>query len=143
MEANHAIQAVAAPVVAQPLFVQDKPLWVQLLVKEVATEEARGKGKAGVAHRLGFGRAYVSRAIATIEGRSSGFKGGVPQTFIERVLNRLHVITECPATLQSQHRGECSRIGNGPAPTHNPLSMRIWKTCQNCQHRPQPEQGKE
>lgn len=143
MDTNTVEAVDGAPVVALPLFAQEQPLWFRLLVEEIAAEEAKsGKGKAGVAVRLGFGRAYVSRAIATIEGRSSGFPGGVPQSFIDRVLDRLHVIKECPATTLPQPRHECQRLGNGPAPTHNPLAMRIWKVCQRCDHRPHAD-GKE
>lgn len=127
-----------APVIAAPLFVADQPLWVQLLVREVsAIKNGAIKGKAGVGKELGFGRAYVSRVIATIEGRSSGFPNGVPQSFIDRVIDRLHVI-ECPATCQKQPRGDC-RKANGPAPTHNPLAMHVWRACQNCKHKPEKE----
>ncbi|GAB2182643.1 hypothetical protein DLREEDagrD3_28660 [Denitratisoma sp. agr-D3] len=131
----------APTAIALPLFLPaDAPLWQRLLVDEVSQAEKRGNGgKAAVARLLGFKRAYVSRAVATIEGRPSGFPGGVPQTFIDRVLDRLYVIRECPATFQSQPRAECDRIGNGPAPTHNPQSMRIWKECQRCPHRPTKE----
>lgn len=129
--------APVIPVPATPLFAEGHPLWAQLLITEIGSD--RKRGKAGVATRLGFKRAYVSRVIATLEGRSSGFPNGVPQPFIARVMDRLHVIRECPATHQPQPRGECQRIGNGAAPTHNPLALRIWKVCQGCQHKPEKE----
>lgn len=125
------------PVPATPLFAGEHPLWATLLITEIGSDLKRGK--AGVAARLGIKRAYVSRVIATLEGRSSGFPNGVPQPFIDRVMDRLHVIRECPATLQPQPRAECKRIGNGPAPTHNPLALRTWKFCQECQHKPEKE----
>ena len=109
-------------------------LWRALLETEVAADP---KGKAGVAARLGFGRSYVSRALAT--GRSrAGFTGGVPQAFIDRVIERLHVI-ECPANYQKQPRGAC-RKANEAAPTHNPLAMRIWRACQSCANKPVKEE---
>lgn len=89
-----------------------------------------------MARRLGYSRAYVSRVIATLEGRASGFEGGVPAQFVGRVIDRLHVVRECPATERPQPRSECKRIGTGPAPTHNPLQMRIWIACQRCAYKP-------
>ena len=109
--------------------VSSAPDWRALLAAEVETNP---KGKAGVAIRLGVSRAYVSRALSS---GSAAFKA-VPPKFIARVIDRLHVIPECPATGQPQPRSDCMRIGNGAAPTHNPLSMRIWIECQRCPHKP-------
>jgi len=118
-----------APTPALPLFAGEYPLWAQLLIAEIARQKEEG-GKARVALHLGFKRAYVSRVVATLEGRSSGFPKGVPQNFVDRVIQCLHIV-ECPATLSLQPRGDC-RKGSAPAPTHNPLAMRIWRQCQNC-----------
>lgn len=112
-----------------PTVIAAVPDWRVLLASEVARHP---RGRAGVAIRLGVSRTYVSRALS--DGKS-GFEV-VPQQFIARVIDRLHVIRECPATMQPQPRAECQRIGNGPAPTHNPLSMRIWRECQQCPHKP-------
>lgn len=108
-------------------FEANNPLWHRLLVK--AVKDAGRRGKAAVAERLGVSRPYVSRVI-------SGDMYPVPQLFIDRVMARYHAV-ECPATLQQQPRSECVRLARAPAPTHNPLSMRIWKTCQNCPNRPE------
>lgn len=129
--------AVAPAIIAAPVFVQDQPVWVQLLCKEIGSHK---RGKAAVADLLGVKRAYVSRVIATLEGRSSGFPKGVPGAFQQRVIDRLHVIRECPATIQPQPVTECQRIAHGAAPTHNPQAMRIWSECQRCVYKPtQPE----
>jgi hypothetical protein len=104
--------------------------WRGLLEAAVA---AHPKGKAGVALRLGVSRAYVSRALS--EGKS-GF-AQVPKTFVDRVLDRLYVVPECPAISQPRPRADCQQIGNGPAPTHNPVSMRVWRACQQCPHKPE------
>lgn len=53
--------------------------------------------------------------------------------------DRLYVVAECPATMQEQARSECKRLALGAAPTQNPLSMRIWKICQTCPHKPEKE----
>lgn len=108
-------------------FEANNPLWHRLLSTAIKT--AGRRGKAAVAERLGVSRPYVSRVM-------SGDIYPVPQLFIDRVLARYHVV-ECPATLREQPAGECRRIAQAPAPTHNPMAMRIWRTCQTCQHRPQ------
>lgn len=112
---------------------QAVPEWVLLLE---AARASHPKGKAGVAARLGVSRAYVSRAFGTIDGLKSGFAGGVPEKFKRLVIDRLHEVRECPATLQPQPVSECRRIAFKPAPTHNPLQMRIWRICQSCTYRP-------
>lgn len=104
--------------------------WRALLETEIA---AHRRGKAGVADRLGVSRAYVSRVLSP--GKSGLAK--VPKSFVDRVIDRLHVVAECPVTCQPRPRSECRQIGNGPAPTHNPLSMRTWRACQQCAHKPE------
>lgn len=134
------MSANAQPVIAAPLFVQEQPLWLRLLVNEIAAAEKRGGGKAEVGKRLGFSRPYISRVIATVEGRvKSAFPGGVPEKFIERVIDRFSVVPECPVTKQPRPFSDCRRIGNGPAPTHNPLQMFTWRECQRCPHKPVKE----
>ena len=134
MESNaRPLGDATAATVAASCAADHAPDWRALLEAEVKANKC---GKAGVAIRLGIGRAYVSRALAT-GNTSAGFPNGiVPQQFIDRVIARLHVIRECPATMQPQPRTECQRIGNGPAPIHNPLSMRIWRECQQCPYKP-------
>lgn len=86
--------------------------------------------KQRVAERLGVSRPYVSRVI-------SGDIDPVPQTFIDRVINRLDVVT-CPHTFRSQVRHDC-RHSLGPAPTHNPYRLALWQCCQKCPNKPQQE----
>ena len=57
--------------------------------------------------------------------------------FKTKIIERLYVVAECPATGLPQPRSECARIGRGAAPTHNPLAMRVWKICQTCPHKPE------
>ncbi|OQA32587.1 MAG: hypothetical protein BWY57_01829 [Betaproteobacteria bacterium ADurb.Bin341] len=104
--------------------------WRAILAREV---ELHPRGKAGVAERLGVSRAYVSRAMS--EGTSAYDK--VPQTFISRVLD-LESDVDCPATGGCVARSEC-RKALLPAPTHNPLAMRIWRECQTCAIKPRQE----
>lgn len=106
-----------------------RPDWLPLLRQAVA-DHGRG-GVTHVAARLGVTRSYVSQVLNGLR------PADVPQQFIARVIDRLHVVTECPATLQAQARSECVRLALGDAPTHNPLAMRVWKTCQSCPHKPE------
>ena len=110
-------------------------LAMQLLAEAVAA--AGKKGKAAVARRLGVSRCYVSRVLSPNDPCK------LSEDTARKVIDRFHVIPECPATLQPQPRSECSRISHGAAPTHNPLSMRIWRTCQTCEHAPAGASKKE
>ena len=105
----------------------DKTLALQLLSDAVATHP---KGKAGIAVRLGYGRALIARTLSPNDPLQ------ISDALAERVIERLHVVAECPATGLPQPRSECRRIGSGHAPTHNPLAMRIWKICRACPHFP-------
>lgn len=106
------------------------PDWRAILAREVGLHP---RGKAGVAKRLGVSRCYVSRALST--GKAAYDK--VPQTFISRVLD-LESDVDCPATSSRVARAEC-RKALMPAPTHNPLAMRIWRECQTCPIKPNQE----
>lgn len=103
-----------------------QPDWRRLLEDAVT----HAGTKSAVATSLGFTRGYVSQVL-------NGLKDPVPQSFIDRVIERLYVVAECPATGQPQPRFDCRRIACGPAPTHNPLAMRIWACCQRCAEKPE------
>lgn len=113
--------------------VEAEEAWLVLLLAACAHHP---RGRAGVADRLGVSRAYVSRALATAAGGKSGIGSGVGEKFQRRVIDRLCEVRECPATLQAQPVSECRRIALKPAPTHNPLLMRIWGVCQSCMYKP-------
>lgn len=107
----------------------DLALAKSLLLTAIAADP---KGKAGVARRLGrgCGRSLLSRVLSDNDSLE------MSERLAARVIDRYHVIPNCPATGQEQPRAECLRISAGKAPTHNPLAMRIWKTCQHCTHKP-------
>ena len=106
----------------------DLDLALRLLGEAVKGDK---KGKAGVASRLGYGRAMIARVLSPNDPLQ------ITEALAQRVIDRLYVVAECPATLHSQPRSECRRLALGPAPTHNPLSMRIWRLCQTCPHKPE------
>lgn len=102
--------------------------WRALLQRAVA-DAGRG-GVSRVAARLGVSRPYVSQVL-------NGLRPHVPPQFVARVIDRLHVVDNCPATGLPQPRTECRRLGLGAPPTHNPLALRIWQACQRCPHKPE------
>lgn len=106
--------------------------WRALLELEVA--KAGEKGKARVAARLGFSRAYVSR-VMNPEGKSA--MKAVPQSFIDRVISRFHVV-DCPVRCVEVPYSDCAKA-NQPAPTHNPLAVMVWRKCQTCPNKPEGE----
>ncbi len=92
--------------------------------------------KAALAGRLGFSRAYVSR-VMNPEGKS-----GIPEphdTFVQRVIERLSGV-ECPISHRPPARSECDKA-NDPAPIHNPIAVQLWRKCQTCPHKPNPQKG--
>ena len=105
------------------------PDWRALLEAEVARNP---RGKAGVAPRLGIKRSYLSRIMSS----GSSAVAASPEV-IRRVIDRFHLVDECPATNQPMPRSDCLKALQA-APTHNPLSMRIWRCCQTCPHKPDP-----
>ena len=96
---------------------------------DAAVEEL---GPVKLATRLGYNNHSLVCLVR------SGRKAASPD-FRRRVIDRLYVVPECPATGLEQPRIECRRLSRGPAPTQNPLAMRIWRECQRCPHRPEQE----
>lgn len=106
----------------------DRNLALRLLAEAIT---AAGKGgKAAVAIRLDYGRSLLSRVLSPNDPLQ------ISEALAQRVIDIYHVIPECPATGAEQPRSECYRLSLGAAPMHNPGAMRIWKTCQNCPHKP-------
>lgn len=106
------------------------PDFREVIAEAIKTLGAKGS-KAAVARRLGVSRAYVSRVMS--EGVS---RYEPPQKFITKVYDRLYMVTTCPHTGQPQPFSECRALALAPAPTHNPMRMAIWKSCQRCPNKP-------
>jgi hypothetical protein len=105
--------------------------WLNILQLEIARDP---RGKAGVAQRMGVSRAYLSRATSC---GSSAYKT-VPRQFIARVRDLADTL-HCPVQNTPIPRAECHKAC-GPAPTHNPNAMSIWRECQRCPHKPPESQ---
>ena len=99
----------------------------QLLVAAVAADK---KGKAGVALRLGCSRPLLARVLSPADACALSDK------LAARVIDVYHVVRVCPATGGEMPVSECQRLAAGPAPTHNPQAMRLWKACRSCPFKP-------
>lgn len=103
----------------------EPPRWVRLLAAEVEVSN-----RTLAAERIGMSRSAVSLALAN--RYSSPSTAGIER----RVLDALDRI-ECPAWDAAVTSTEqCQAARERPAPTHNPMAMRAWRTCQNCPHNP-------
>lgn len=102
----------------------EPPRWIRLLAAEV---EATSRTLAG--QRIGMSRSAVSLALANRYPSPS--TAGVER----RVLASLDGI-HCPAQGETISTQQCREYRERPAPTHNPMAMRIWRTCQSCPNNP-------
>lgn len=107
----------------------EPPRWVQLLAAEV---EASNRTEAG--KRVGISRSAVSLALANKYPSPS--TAGIER----RVLVALDGIA-CPAQEATISTEQCRAYRRRAAPTHNPMAMRAWLTCQNCPHNPANQGG--
>lgn len=107
----------------------EPPYWVELLAKEV---ESSNRTRAG--ERIGISRTAVSLLLAN--RYSSPSTAGMER----RILAALDGIL-CPAQDQNISTEQCREYRDRPAPTHNPMAMRVWRVCQNCPNNPQGGQS--
>ncbi|GHB24174.1 helix-turn-helix domain-containing protein [Salinicola rhizosphaerae] len=109
----------------------EPPRWVRLLAAEV---EASNMTRTG--ERIGMSRSAVSLALAN--RYPSPNTAGVEQ----RVIDALDGMN-CPAQEAVINTDQCRTYRRRAAPTHNPMAMRSWLTCQNCPKNPNNAQGDE
>jgi len=105
------------------------PHWVILLANEV---ESSNRTKA--AERIGISRTAVSLLLAN--RYSSPSTAGMER----RILAALGGIY-CPAHNEMISTEQCRAYRDRPAPTHNPMAMRVWRVCQSCEHNPKRGQS--
>lgn len=105
------------------------PHWVQLLANEV---ESSNRTKA--AKRIGISRTAVSLLLA------NNYSSPSTKRMESRVLAALDGI-HCPAQGANISTEQCREYRDRPAPTHNPMAMRVWRVCQNCEHNPKRGQS--
>ncbi|KMQ75358.1 hypothetical protein [Marinobacter subterrani] len=114
---------------------EEPPRWVELLAAEV-----RASNRTRTAERIGISRTAVSLLLA------NNYSSPSTDRMERRVLEALDGI-HCPAQGKMITTEQCRAYRERPAPTHNPMAMRIWRTCQGCTNNPNaaatgPERGK-
>ncbi|MGM0913726.1 MAG: hypothetical protein ACQEXC_00625 [Pseudomonadota bacterium] len=108
----------------------EPPRWIRLLASEV---EASNRTEAGL--RIGVSRTAVSLCLAN--NYSSPSTAGIERRVLAALDGR-----ECPAQSKRISAEACREFRDRPAPTHNPMAMRVWRTCQGCSHNPECENGR-
>ncbi len=109
----------------------EPPRWIRLLAAEV---EASNRSEAG--ERIGVSRTAVSLCLAN--KYSSPSTSGIERRVLQALDGR-----DCPAQGCRISAEQCREFRERDCPTHNPMSMRIWRVCQGCPHNPECEQGGE
>jgi hypothetical protein len=105
------------------------PHWVILLANEVESSN-----RTKTAERIGISRTAVSLLLAN--RYSSPSTAGMERRILA-ALDGIH----CPAHNEMISTEQCRAYRDRPAPTHNPMAMRVWRVCQSCEHNPKRGQS--
>ncbi|WNL39855.1 hypothetical protein RN346_04670 [Halomonas sp. PAMB 3232] len=100
------------------------PRWIALLANEV-----RASNRKLAAERIGVSRSAVSLALA------NRYPSPSTDSIEKKVLSALDGL-KCPALGDTISVEQCREYRARPAPTHNPMAMRLWRQCQTCPHNP-------
>ena len=106
------------------------PRWILLLADEVRATNRKMAGE-----RIGVSRSAVSLALA------NRYPSPSTDSIEKKVLLALDGLS-CPAQQLTISVEQCRDYRARPAPTHNPMAMRLWRHCQTCPHNPE-RQGEE
>ena len=104
---------------------ENPPRWIELLASEVESSNRKL-----AAERIGVSRTAVSLALSNRYPSPS--TSGIERRVIAALDGR-----ECPAQGERISAQQCRKYRERPAPTHNPMAMRIWRACQSCPHNPE------
>lgn len=96
--------------------------WFTLLAEQVQAASANQ-----VAKRLGYSLTTVSLIL-------NGKYLGKTDKFSTRVLEVFSVVN-CPYLKKAIPLHQCKETADGRAPTHNPMKMQFWRSCQTCPKR--------
>ncbi|MBY0572580.1 MAG: MarR family transcriptional regulator [Undibacterium sp.] len=102
--------------------------WFAGLIHEVSQSS-----KTAVAAKMGIHRTTLSQVC---HGSGEYGKGTASVGKIEIAYRRAYEQLACPHTLQSVGIEHCRVVALSAAPTHNPLKMQQWRSCQGCAHKP-------
>lgn len=87
---------------------------------------------AEIARRIGYARPSLSLALS---GNYTGDTKTIGEVYVQY---RKQVL--CPYIAETVRRQYCRDHALCNAPTHNPSSLRHWRACQGCEHK--PEEGR-
>ncbi|UXZ55801.1 hypothetical protein LOS15_07220 [Halomonas sp. 7T] len=107
----------------------EPPRWITLLADEVRATNRKMAGE-----RIGVSRSAVSLALA------NRYPSPSTSSIEKKVLEALDGL-QCPAQQRIISVEQCRDYRARPAPTHNPMAMRLWRHCQSCPHNPDRQQG--
>lgn len=96
-------------------------------------KEKSGISYAEIARRIRYARPSLSLAL------SGNYTGSTDTIGAAYVAYRKQVL--CPYVQSTVSRQYCRDHALGAAPTHNPASLRHWRACQNCAHKPEKYDG--
>ena len=102
----------------------EPPRWIVVLANEVRATNRKMAGE-----RIGVSRSAVSLALA------NRYPSPSTASIEKKVLQALDGLN-CPAQQRTISIEECRDYRARPAPTQNPMSMRLWRHCQTCPHNP-------
>lgn len=105
------------------------PPFITLLAAEVVASNRRVAGE-----RIGMSRTAVALVLANKYPSPS--TAGIERRVLDTLGSR-----ECPAMGERITTQQCRDYRERPAPTHNPMAMRVWRVCQTCRHNPDRQQG--
>lgn len=94
----------------------------------VLKEEVEKNGTAKTAARLRYSMTSISLIL-------NGKYSGKPDRVAAKVREVFRKVM-CPFENRRMDRTECIEIALAPAPTHNPIKMQHWRSCQKCEIRP-------
>jgi len=112
-------------------WVEEQPRWITLLANEVRATNRKMAGD-----RIGVSRSAVSLALA------NRYPSPSTDSIEKKVLLALDGL-KCPAQQLTISVEQCREYRSRPAPTHNPMAMRLWRSCQTCPNNPDRQQGED
>lgn len=103
--------------------------WREALIEQAERgEDGKRLSFAEIARRIGYARPSLSLAL---HGKYVGDIKTIAQAYVDY---RTSVV--CIYTQANVGRDYCQEHANAEPPTHNPQSLRHWRVCQNCKHKP-------
>lgn len=99
-------------------------------------DEVKRTSKQAVAAKLGFSRSTISQVC---NGCGPYGTGRADVKSIELAYRRAFEQLDCPHTKQQVGITYCRDSALRAAPTHNPMQMLHWQSCQQCPFKPAKE----